>query len=247
MTQTRQEYESGMEMGDPVRVTPDGRSGTGRLRVLIADNHAPTRNGVRIALEQENFVVCAECPDAESAIAAAKRHHPHVCLLEVRMPGNGISAARHIRAEASPSSVLIMLTVSNETADLREAIEAGATGYLLKDLDPRRLPLIIRRVVDGEMALPRSLTGGLVNDLLERNLGRRRLVADGAVNLTQREVEVLELVRDGRSTAEIARLLQIAPATVRSHVSRTMRKLKAHDRSNAAQMLVAASGRMHDE
>jgi two-component system NarL family response regulator len=234
-------------MEDPGRVTPDGRSGTGTLRVLIADDHAPTRNGVRIALEQEDFVVCAECADAESAIAAAKRHHPHVCLLEIRMPGNGISAARRIREEASPSSVLIMLTVSNEAADLREAIEAGAAGYLLKDLDPRRLPLIIRRVVDGEMALPRSLTDGLVNELLERNLARQRLVADGAVNLTQREVEVLELVRDGRSTAEIARLLGIAPATVRSHVSRTNHKLRAHDRSNAAEMLDAASSHMHDE
>lgn len=222
------------------------QSGNTRLRVLIADDHPPTRKGVRLALEQGNFQVCAECGDAESAVERALASRPHICLLDIRMPGNGLSAIRRIRG-ALPATVVVMLTVSTDSDDLRQAIEAGAAGYLLKDLDIRRLPLILRRVADGEMALPRSLTGQLVDGLLDQHRRRRLLAADGTVTLTRRETEILELVHGGRSTGEIAGALGISPATVRSHVSRTLRKLRAEDRTAAAGMLDDALIRLRAE
>ena len=109
------------------------------IRVLIADDHPPTRAGVRMALEAGGFEVCAESGDAQSAVEAALRERPEVCLLDIHMPGDGIHAAEAISHEL-PDAAVVMLTVSRADADLFDALCAGASGYLLKDMDPARLP-----------------------------------------------------------------------------------------------------------
>jgi DNA-binding NarL/FixJ family response regulator len=208
------------------------------LRVLIADDHAPTRASVREALEEEGFVVTGEAADAPAAVAAAIRDRPDVCLLDIRMPGSGVAAAWEITSRL-PETRVIMLTVSRRDADLFAALRAGARGYLLKDTDPARVPEAIRGVVAGEAALPGSLVARVIREFRERS-PRRRLPLSrlpSAEPLTSREWEVLELLREGASTAEISRTLSVTPATVRTHVTAILRKLRARDRQEAVRLL----------
>jgi DNA-binding NarL/FixJ family response regulator len=203
--------------------------------VLIADDHPPTRAAIRAALDGHGFDVCAECADAESAIDAATRLRPEVCLLDIRMPGSGIAAAARI-ASRLPDSSIVMLTVSHDEADFFDALRVGATGYLLKDTDPRQLPALVRRVIHGEGVLSPSLVVRLIEEFRERGRRRRITVGGGqGVELTSREWEVLDLLRQGLSTSEIAGRLFIAPVTVRTHVSAILRKLRVSDRDAALQ------------
>lgn len=209
----------------------------GSFRVLIADDHPPTRAGVRAALERDNFVVCGEAADARSAIEAARREHPDVCLLDIHMPGDGIQAAETIAREL-PETAVVMLTVSRTDADLFNALRAGASGYLLKDIDPVRLPLALRGVLEGEAALPRRLVALLIEEFRERKRRRRiPLVGRRGVELTDREWEVLESMKQGHSTDEIAARLFISPVTVRTHVSAILRKLHVPTREAALELL----------
>ena len=210
---------------------------TDGIRVLIADDHPPTRAGVRIALERGGFVVCAEAPDGASAIAAARRERPDVCLLDIHMPGDGIRAAETIAREL-PETAVVMLTVSRSDADLFDALRVGACGYLLKDIDPARLPLALYGVLDGEAALPRRLVALLIEEFRERRR-RRRIPLGGrrSVELTDREWEVLDLMREGLSTDEIGGRLFISPVTVRTHVAAILRKLQVPTREAAVALL----------
>jgi two-component system, NarL family, nitrate/nitrite response regulator NarL len=122
------------------------------MTVLVADDHAPTRAGVRSSLEADGFVVCAEASDARGAVEASVRERPDVCLLDIRMPGSGIAAAASISAKV-PETAIVMLTVSHDESDFFDALRAGAAGYLLKDTDPRLLPQLLRAVVAGEGVL----------------------------------------------------------------------------------------------
>jgi DNA-binding NarL/FixJ family response regulator len=200
---------------------------------LIADDHAPTRAAIRQALDGRGFHVCAECIDAMSAIETAVELAPAVCLLDIRMPGNGIAAAA-VLAERLPDTIVVMLTVSHDEADFFDALRVGAAGYLLKDTDPQQLPAHLQRVVDGEGVVSPVLVGRLIEEFRER--GRRRRIAVGAgrrVDLTSREWEVLDLLRQELSTAEIGRRLFIAPVTVRTHIAAILRKLDVRDRRAA--------------
>jgi DNA-binding NarL/FixJ family response regulator len=199
--------------------------------VLIADDHQPTREDVRFALDQdERFEVCAEAVDAPGAIEAALRERPDICLLDVNMPGWGVSAAWEIHARL-PQTRVVMLTVSRDDRDLFAALRAGAVGYLLKDMDPRRLPRALESVLEGEVAIPRELVGQVVEEFRDRNSRRRALVSDGPqAKLTSREWEVLELLRQELSTLQIARRLVLSPVTVRTHVNAILRKLELRDR-----------------
>jgi DNA-binding NarL/FixJ family response regulator len=207
------------------------------IRVLVADDHPPTRAGVRMALEAGGFEVCAEAGDAAGAIEAALRELPDVCLLDIHMPGDGIHAAEAISREL-PDAAVVMLTVSREDSDLFDALRAGASGYLLKDIDPGRLPLALRGVLDGEAALPRQLVALLIEEFRERRR-RRRIPLRGrrSAELTDREWEVLQLMRQGAHTEEIAARLFISPVTVRTHVSAILRKLQVPTREAAIELL----------
>ncbi|HEX5469318.1 MAG TPA: response regulator transcription factor [Gaiellaceae bacterium] len=207
------------------------------VRVLVADDHPAARAGVAYALEAAGFEVCAMAEDAEAAVSEAARCSPDVCLLDVHMPGNGISAAGRITARL-PQTVVVMLTVSRNDADLFDSLRAGAAGYLLKDIDPRRLPAALEGVLKGEAALPRTLVAQVIEEFRER--GRRRrlpLFATRGVELTSREWEVLELMRDGLTTGEIAARLFVTQATVRSHVAAILKKLRVPDRKSALALL----------
>jgi DNA-binding NarL/FixJ family response regulator len=208
-----------------------------KISVLVADDHPPTRAGVRAALERDGFVVCAEVADAQAAIEAARLERPAVCLLDIHMPGEGIRAAEVIGNEL-PDTAVVMLTVSRSDADLFDALRAGASGYLLKDIDPARLPLALRGVLDGEAALPRRLVSLLIEEFRERRRRRRiPLVGRRSVELTDREWEVLDLMRLGLTTEQIAERLFITPVTVRTHVSAILKKLHVANRDEAVRLL----------
>jgi DNA-binding NarL/FixJ family response regulator len=207
------------------------------FRVLIADDHPPTRAGVQAALERDGFIVCAQAADARAAIEAAKRERPDVCLLDIHMPGDGVHAAEVIARDV-PEAAVVMLTVSRADADLFNALRAGASGYLLKDIDPARLPLALRGVLEGEAALPRRLVALLIEEFRERKRRRRiPLVGRRSVELTDREWEVLEAMQQGMTTDEIAGRLFISPVTVRTHVSAVLRKLQVPTREAALELL----------
>jgi DNA-binding NarL/FixJ family response regulator len=207
------------------------------IRVLIADDHPPTRAGVQAALERDGFIVCAQVADARGAIEAAMRERPDICLLDIQMPGGGIKAAEVISGEL-PETAVVMLTVSRTHEDLFDALRAGASGYLLKDIDPARLPLALQGVLQGEAALPRQLVALLIEEFRERKRRRRiPLVGRRSVQLTDREWEVLELMRQGCTTDEIASRLFISSVTVRTHVAAILRKLHVPSREAAVALL----------
>ena len=199
-------------------------------RVLIADDHPPTRDDIKATLDADDrFEVCALAGDAAEAVEAATREHPDLCLLDIRMPGSGIAAAWEITARL-PETKVVMLTVSRDDDDLFAALRAGASGYLLKDIDPERLPHALEDVLAGDAAIPRALVSRLVGEFRDRG-PRRRTILSGAEPLTSREWQVLELLRRDLSTAEIARRLVLSQATVRSHVAAILRKLRVPDRA----------------
>lgn len=206
--------------------------------VLLADDEIPTRAGVRRSLESSGFRVVAESSSASGAVESALAHRPDVCLLSVNMPGNGITAAEQITDEV-PETKVVMLTGSDRDEDLFGALRAGAVGYLLKSTSVERLPLAILGVVHGEAALPRDLTAHVLREF--RAAGRPRRVAvegsDGPIELTAREFDVAQLLRQHKSTTEIASSLQISEVTVRRHISTILHKLGVHDRQSALKLL----------
>jgi DNA-binding NarL/FixJ family response regulator len=194
------------------------------------------RAGVRSALEGHGFTICAEAADAPSAVEAALFHRPDVCLLDIRMPGGGIRAADEITAQL-PKTAVVMLTVSRNDADLFDALRAGASGYLLKDTDPTRLPHALHGVLAGEAAIPRSLVMQMIEEFRGRARRRRLPLVGRDVPLTSREWDVLEMLRDNAPTAEIAKRLGIAEVTVRRHVGGILKKLRVRTRKEAVGLL----------
>lgn len=198
--------------------------------------------GIRASLEEGGFEVCAEVGTAKAAVQAAVEKGPTICLLDVHMPGSGIRAAEQIVAQL-PDTVVVMLTVSRNDDDLFDALRVGASGYLLKDTDPDRLPDALRGVLRGEGAIPRALIPRLVEELRGRN--NRPAVRVGGkpvTNLTSREAEVLDLLRRGEDTAAIAARLFISPVTVRFHISSILKKLQVPDRAAAIRLLEGDPG-----
>ena len=205
-------------------------------RVLIADDHPPTRAGVRAALEPD-FEICGEAASASEAVETALRTSPDVCILDVHMPGGGIAAAAEI-GSALPSAAVVMLTISQHDDDLFDALKAGALGYLLKGTDPGRLPHALRGVLEGQAAVPRSLVARVIAEFRDQSARRRLpLVGQRAVTLTNREWQVLDLLRDGLTTHDIATRLFISRVTVRTHVSSILRKLGVQDRQAAIRLV----------
>ena len=216
--------------------TSDG----GRLEIdhpsiLIADDDAAHRRGVREALEANGFVVVTECRDADTAISAATRLKPDILLLEIELPGDGLSAIGRI-AKASPKTLIVVLSRSDRPEDVVTALTRGASGYLLKGISGERLASTLRGASEGEPPLSRSLVPHLVDEI-RRGSERRLLLPDGAVTLTPREWEVGELLRERHSTAEIADRLGVSPVTVRRHVGLLLHKLGAQSREAAVDML----------
>jgi DNA-binding NarL/FixJ family response regulator len=206
-------------------------------RVLIADDHAPTRAGVRMALEKDGIEVCAEVTNAADAVEAAVRERPDLCLLDVHMPGGGLAAASKITSSV-PSTVVLMLTVSRDNEEVLESLRRGAMGYLLKDMNPASLPRVVRAALAGEGVIPRALTSLLIDEFRQRP-GSRRLASQPreGPSLSAREWEILELLAEGAGTADMARRLFLSQVTVRRHISSILSKLGVSSREEALRQI----------
>ena len=207
-----------------------------RIRVLVADDHAPTLAGVRASLDSDGFEVVGEASNARAAMELAVELKPDVCLLDIHMPGGGIAAAEEI-SRSLPNCAVVMLTYSRDDDDLFDSLRAGARGYLLKDMDPDRIGPALHGVLAGEAALPRSLVSRVLEEFQGKS--RRKLFAASRqpTQLTSREWEIMELLRQGLSTEEVATRLFVTPGTVRVHVSSVLKKLRVSDRTTAIQVL----------
>jgi DNA-binding NarL/FixJ family response regulator len=205
--------------------------------VVVADDHAAVRTFVRETLEAGGFVVVAEAADAHAAVEAVREHRPQVALLDIHMPGSGIAAAAEITARI-PGVAVVMLTVSRTNEDLFEALRAGASGYLLKDIDPSRLPNALQAVLRGEAALPRALVTRVIDEFRQREEGKNRTRSlPQNARLSSREWEVADGLAAGLTTNEIADRLFIGGNTVRSHVASILRKLRVSSREEAVELL----------
>lgn len=188
-------------------------------------------------MSDAGFEVLAEVVNASAAIAAVRRLNPSICTVEVTLPGGGIQVLERLSSEI-PDVPLVVLTNSRSDEDLFDALRAGASGYLLKDMNLERLPMVLRSVIDGEAALPRALTTRLTEEFRARGR-RKRLSLPGRrdVHLTSREWDVLEFMQQGLTTKEIADRLFVAPVTVRTHVSAILKKLSVDDRAAVIRLL----------
>ena len=207
-----------------------------RARVLVADDHAPTREDIRAAVEADpRFTVVAVAADAADAVQAAVRERPDLALLDMRMPGSGAAAAWEITARL-PGTRAVMLTISRSDEDLFAALRAGASGYLLKDMPFESIGDELAGVLEGRVALPPELVARLVEEFRDSAPRRRALLGPTRRQLTSREWQVLDYLRQGLATGDIARRLYVSPATVRSHVAAVLRKLRVPDREAAVRL-----------
>jgi DNA-binding NarL/FixJ family response regulator len=202
------------------------------IRVLIADDHALFRRGLNMVLESEPGIeVVAEAENGEDAVAKAEEFAPDVVLMDVRMPRlSGIEATRTIR-DVIPTARILMLTVSDEEADLYEAIKAGANGYLLKEISIEEVADAIRAVMQGQSLISPSMASNLLTEFTA--LAKRAEEQFPAPRLTEREMQVLKLVAKGMSNREIADNLFISENTVKNHVRSILEKLHLHSRMEA--------------
>ena len=205
--------------------------------VLIADDDVPFRRATRETLETHGFLVSGEAGDAAAAISQATRLRPDICLIEIELPLEGLRAVARI-AKASPKTMIVVLSRSDRREDVVTAFTRGASGYLLKGTSGERLAATLRGAYRGEPPLSRSLVPHLVDEI-RRGSVRRLTLPGGPVTLTPREWEVGELLREGRSTSEIAERLGVSPVTVRRHVGLLLNKLGAEDRQAAVDLLRA--------
>lgn len=201
---------------------------TERIRVSVADDHPLLLDGLVATLAAaDDIEVVAKTTDALRAVRAARETQPDVALLDVTMPGGGLAAAAEI-VQVSPSTRVVMLTVSEDEDDVLAAMRAGAQGYVLKGVSGRELLNIIRSVHRGSVYVPPALAYGLLN-------GRARPQArDRLADLTARERDVLELVGRGMSNAEIGGRLGVAEKTVKHHMTSILAKLEVGSRVEAA-------------
>lgn len=203
-----------------------------KIRVILADDHGIVREGLRTVIEQAGIEVVGEAENGFEAIALAEKLQPDVMLLDIRMPKmDGIQALDKIK-HISPNTGIIMLTTYGNPGYLTRAVQAGAVGYLSKDIDPERIPAAIHAAANRQHLLDR--------DLLQMALTQNNSVrppdsqAVEAANLSEREIEVLKLVADGLNNDAIAAELTISLTTVKTHVRHIFEKLNVSDRTQAA-------------
>jgi DNA-binding NarL/FixJ family response regulator len=208
------------------------------LRVVVADDKTAARAGIKRAIEPHGLQVVAEASHATDAVRLSLALEPDVCIIAVDLPGSGVEVARAIN-QALPSTKIVMMTATARDEDLLEALRAGADGYLLMSTPASRLPHAIRGVTRGEAALPRAMTARLILEFRERGMRRRVIVHpdQAEIELTAREFEVFQRLRQHEGTAQIASRLGISPVTVRRHVASVLRKLGAPNRRRAIEML----------
>jgi DNA-binding NarL/FixJ family response regulator len=209
------------------------------ITILIADDQELVRLGLRTLIENEDGMVCAgEAADGLAAVTTARQERPDVILMDIRMPGiDGLAATKRITADpALAGTKVIVLTTFEHDEYVFDALRHGASGFLLKDTKPAELLHAIRAVVEGGALMSPSVTRKVVREFVAKS-PRPTRPHPNLHTLTDRERELVVLVAEGLSNAEIADRLIISPATARTHVSRAMIKLGARDR---AQLVVFA-------
>jgi DNA-binding NarL/FixJ family response regulator len=209
------------------------------LKVLLADDQELVRTGFRLLLEvEDDITVVGEAADGHEAVELARRERPDVVLMDIRMPVlDGLQATRQIAAMPGLEQTRVLILTTYDTdAYVYDALEAGASGFLLKDAGPTELLHAVRVVAAGEALLAPRITRRLISQVTAARTAYQ-VSEDRLAVLTQREREVLALVGEGLSNHEIAERLVLSPATARTHVSRAMGKLGARDR---AQLVVIA-------
>ena len=204
------------------------------IRVVIADDQALVRAGFRMILEaQEDLRVVAEAEDGAEAVEAVRRARPEVVLMDIRMPTmDGIEAARRILADSEQPPRVLMLTTFALAESVFEALRAGASGFLLKDLPPDELVAGIRAVAAGESLLAPSVTRRLIEAFVRDHPPARERPPE-LQELTPRESEILSLLARGLSNSEIAAELVVSATTVKTHVAAILSKLGLRDRVQA--------------
>jgi len=195
-----------------------------KIRILIADDHPVVREGLAGMLAgQSDFEVVGLATDGDNAVELHNEHSPNVTLMDLQMPGlDGVGAIEAIKAEDSSSHILVLTTYDSD-ADILRAIEAGATGYLLKDTPREELFRAIRATASGESVLAPNVTARLMT----------RMRAPAEENLSAREIEVLQLVAKGKSNKDVGKALHISTATVKTHLIHIYNKLGVDDRTAA--------------
>jgi two-component system, NarL family, response regulator LiaR len=202
-----------------------------KISLLITDDHALVRQGIRAFLElQPDLTVIGEADSGEDAVRMAAELVPDVVLMDLVMPGiGGVEATRQVK-QVSPHSQIIVLTSYHEDEYIFPALRAGALSYVLKDVGPDELADTVRKAARGESVLHPRIASRVVQELR----GTRRDTPNLFIDLSDRELEVLRLIADGLSNAEIASRLVISEKTVKGHVSNILSKLHMLDRTQAA-------------
>jgi two-component system NarL family response regulator len=223
----------------------DAASGAGRgdepIRTLIVDDHALFRRGLEIVLVTEpDIEVVGEAGDGAEAVLRAGESLPDVVLMDIKMPrSSGIEACRSIK-DVAPSARIIILTMSDEEEDLFDAIKAGASGYLLKDIPLDQVAEAVRSVHGGQSLISPSMAGKLLTEFA--SIARRATEESPrevpAPKLTDREIQVLKLVARGMNNRDIAKELFISDNTVKNHVRNILEKLQIHSRMEAVMVAV---------
>lgn len=205
------------------------------IRVLVADDQQMVRAGFRLILSAEpDLEVVGEAPDGEAAVRLARQLRPDVVLMDIRMPGlDGLQATRRLLADAPPGTTRVLMLTTFDTEEyVFGALEAGASGFLLKNSPPEQLIEAIRVVAGGDALLAASVTRLVIEELARRPAAQPTEPKELAA-LTEREREVLLLVAQGLSNSEIAARIYVSEATVKTHVSRLLMKLGLRDRVHA--------------
>ncbi len=205
---------------------------TSAIRIAIVDDHPLFREGVSRSLaETGEFEICGEGASADDAYKLALEAKPDVLLLDISMPGGGLSAVERIR-EALPNQKLVLLTVSEANQDVSAALNAGASGYVLKGVGSKALAEILRAIAAGETYVSPTLAAKLLASL--REAGEP---SNPVSHLTQREMQILQFVSNGMTNKEVARRLDLQEKTVKHHMTHILAKLKVRNRTEAAMLL----------
>jgi DNA-binding NarL/FixJ family response regulator len=202
------------------------------IRVIVVDDHDLLRKGLRDLLTEHGLRVVGEAGDGEDAVRLVAHAAPDVVVMDLNMPRmSGVEATRRL-AEVAPNTRVLVLTVSADDETVAQAIEAGATGYLLKDASGEDIAAGVRAAADGEALISPSIASRLLERL--RPGGEEGGGPASGAELTDREVEVLRLLAAGRENADIAQELFISPRTVKNHISSILAKLHVDNRIQAA-------------
>ena len=213
-----------------------GRVAAGALRVMLVDDHALVRSAVRHAIEGADVVVVEEAATVFEALELAQRSRPDVVLVDINLGGtDGIQLVREL-SPSMPNTTFVMLSASASESDLLDAIMAGATGYLTKDVSPEGLLRAVQSARRGELAMPRAMAARLVQRLADAARSSGGLDGPELVRLSAREREVLQLLANGNTDREIATALTISPRTAETHVAAILRKLEVRNRAEAAML-----------